>query len=331
VTDRNIPVALCFDAEPEDREVRFEASPWLGFERLLGRIGSLREELVALTGRPVRFNWFLRMDPQIAETHGHAGWVAERYSNELHALRGAGDGIGVHPHCWRWSTRRNEWITDHGDPDWVDHCIRVSFATYEAAFGESCRLVRFGDRFVTGRALALAAQLGARFDLSVEPGMPAVRSVGGAVSTGLIPSQALAPRTPYRPGLIDPVLPAGGGSPEVGLWEIPLTAINSNPLVPLWRRVARRVQHPRGPRYRTARLPPPWRATEFWAIVQRDLEATQRPYLAFATRTDSFITGRPPARHFEAKIAALRDWTPGKHLSFVTPDVLVAAVEHSPA
>jgi hypothetical protein len=147
-----IPVVLCFDVEPDEREVGLEIGSWLGFERLIGRIGSLRQELATLTSRPVRFNWFLRMDPQIAESHGRVGWVAERYWDQLQGLRAAGDGIGVHPHCWRWSAERKRWIADHGDPDWVDHCIRVSFETYEAAFGEPCRLVRFGDRFLSGPA-----------------------------------------------------------------------------------------------------------------------------------------------------------------------------------
>lgn len=88
-----IPVVLCFDVEPDDIDVRPGAEPWLGFERLLERIGPWRDGLAAATGRPVRFNWFLRMDPQIADVYGSATWAVERYGAEIERLRADGDLI----------------------------------------------------------------------------------------------------------------------------------------------------------------------------------------------------------------------------------------------
>lgn len=314
--------------EPDAREVSLEPLPWLGFEHLFDRARLLRHQLAALTGRPVQFNWFLRMDPQIATSYGHAGWVAERYERELALLRAAGDGFGLHPHCWRWSQAQWRWVADHGDPDWVDHCVRMSFETYDAVFGEPCRLIRFGDRFVSGRAVRLAAELGARFDLTVEPGMPGVRSLGrGSVATGRIPGQGRAPREPYRPSARDPVRPADGddAASGVGLWMIPLTAIDPDALVPVWRRIGRRIKRPRSPRHRTAALVAAWSAPKFWLSIEEVLESSGRPYLAFAMRSDTLIRPALEAA-FEEKMSALRAWPHARRLSFVTPDNVLAAM-----
>jgi hypothetical protein len=104
--------------------------------------------------------------------------------------------------------------------------------------------------------------------------------------------------------------------------------MNSEPLIPMWRRVGRRVRNPRSPHYRTAILPRPCRAQEYWSIIERDLASARRPYLAFATRTDTFIRPRLKSA-FEEKLAALRDWPPAGQLSFVTPEAVVAGMTAS--
>ena len=96
-----IPVILCFDVEPDDIEVATDAPPWVGFERLLELAPRWREQLAGATGRPVRFDWFLRMDPQIAEAYGSSSWVVDRYGRDIEGLRAAGDLIGLHPHMLR--------------------------------------------------------------------------------------------------------------------------------------------------------------------------------------------------------------------------------------
>src|SRR5438105_15498872 len=164
-----IPVALCFDVEPDEFQVGLEGRPWTGFERMVDRIGPLRDQLAAGTGRPAQFNWFVRMDPQITGSHGSSDWVVQRYGDRLEALRSAGDTIGLHPHGWRWDPGKQLWIADNGDADWLDHCVRVSFETYETTMGQVCRAVRMGDRFLSPRVVRLIAGLGGRYDLTAEP------------------------------------------------------------------------------------------------------------------------------------------------------------------
>lgn len=315
---------LCFDVEPDETNVRPGARPWLGFERLRERVGTLRDELAAATGRPVQFNWFLRMDPQIAETHGSAAWFIDHYDREIDHIRTAGDLIGLHPHAWRWAAEQGRWVADHADPEWVDHCIRVSYEAYEAALGEPCIAQRYGDRLMTARAARLSIELGARYDLTVEPGARSRRSLHpGTGATGHTAEMRYAPRGPYRPNQEDPLSPGDGE-----IWMIPLTSMDPDPLLPIWRRVARRIRRPGGPWHRPAALTAPWPAALFWPMIERELAEMSQPYLAFAIRSDGPLLpnlNRPT----EEKLAALLTSPLAARLVFTTPDAVAAAISRS--
>src|SRR5215204_4013363 len=96
------PVLICIDVEPDARDVDVDARPdWEGFEESFRLFDELRPRAEDAVGVPARFNWFLRMDPQVALAYGSAGWAAERYGVRLERLRGAGDEIGLHTHEWR--------------------------------------------------------------------------------------------------------------------------------------------------------------------------------------------------------------------------------------
>src|SRR3954469_7755383 len=100
---RGLAVVLCFDCEPDARALeRASAARWPSFEETVRRSAPLRQRLAALSHAPVSFSWFVRIDPQVAEVWGSAGWAAERYRDELEALRRVGDDVGLHTHVWRW-------------------------------------------------------------------------------------------------------------------------------------------------------------------------------------------------------------------------------------
>jgi hypothetical protein len=33
----------------------------------------------------------------------------------------------VHPHAWRWDESLRCWVSDYGDPSWLEHCLSISF------------------------------------------------------------------------------------------------------------------------------------------------------------------------------------------------------------
>ena len=124
-----IPVVLCIDVEPDPRVVnRSTPEPWRGYELSQQYIADLRARATAVTGEPANFSWFLRMDPQVAESYGSASWVADRYADHLTSVREEGDEIGLHPHAWRWLPAEKTWTQDFGDERWVEHCVTHSAA-----------------------------------------------------------------------------------------------------------------------------------------------------------------------------------------------------------
>jgi peptidoglycan/xylan/chitin deacetylase (PgdA/CDA1 family) len=229
-----IPALVCVDVEPDTRRPDLNSREgWKGFEESL----RLFEELRRGAGVGALFNWFLRMDPQVELLYGSAAWAAERYGAQIDGLRAAGDEVGLHTHAWR--RVGGAWVTDHGDQGWVSHCVRVSFEAYERAFGLACHSFRFGDHWMNDETFALVESLGARYELTLEPGQrPSAGVPSDEVCTGRFPDYAKVPREPYRPALED-FRTRGEGE----MWVIPV----STTLLPLW---------PAAPLYRRA----VWRA-----------------------------------------------------------------------
>jgi hypothetical protein len=143
--------------------------------------------------------------------------VARRYPEIFRELAAAGDELGLHCHPWRWDDRHRWWVSDFGDQRWVDHCVQTSFRAFRETFERPCRSFRFGDRWMNAATLALVERLGARFDLTVEPGQKEV-AIPEPFS-GKLTDYTLAPRHPYRPTLRDFQKP---GLPSThALWEVP--------------------------------------------------------------------------------------------------------------
>jgi hypothetical protein len=215
---RRLPILLCFDVEPDPRVMQLdEKADWVGFELLVDFVNGTRPRLAEASGAPVRFNWFLRMDPQVGKVYGSPSWVVDRYGAVLEELEAAGDEIGLHIHPWRWEDDRG-WVADFEDPEWGRFCVETGFAAYAETIGRPCRSVRFGDRWLTADIQRLAASLGARYDLTVEPGhRPAALH---EPTIGLMPDYSPSPHRPYRPSASDPTR-AGGGLDAP--WVIPLS------------------------------------------------------------------------------------------------------------
>jgi len=154
------------------------------------------------------------MDPGVEAAHGTPGWAAERYVEELSALVGAGDELGLHPHSWRWDG--TSWTSDQS-PGWVAHCADMSFDAYEKAFDKPCRSYRHGDRFTSTALQAQLQRRGVRCDLTLEPGRPEVPGlVSAEASVGTLPR---VPDDLVRPFLLEPDEPS-----DDPLMVMPLTS-----------------------------------------------------------------------------------------------------------
>ena len=219
LTMKKIPVVMCIDVEPDERltdpSVRCD---WSGFERTFEFFHKLRPRLETKTDSPVHFSWFIRMDPQIQTTYGSASWAVTRYRPVIERIKQAGDAIGLHTHAWRWNESLNAWQADFASPDWIEFCLRTGFESFRKSLDERCIYHRFGDRWMNNAALGLLEQLGARVDLTLEPGQTGHMNepfVGRYVDC------SQAPQHPYRPSRKD--FRKAGSYLRRNLWIIPLS------------------------------------------------------------------------------------------------------------
>ncbi len=291
----SIPAVLCIDVEPDAREVDPSLTDaWAGFEKLRPEVERLRDTLGAVTGAPARFTWFLRMDPQVAETSGSPGWLAQAYEKDWTELTGTGDELGLHPHPWRWDAVPRRWISDQGDPEWVASCAHLALDAYRESFGRPCASYRQGDRAMSTALARLLDEAGVVADLTVEPGLPgSLGLVPEEDATGWIEATVTAPTVPYRPAGDDFRVP--DPDRRDGLLMIPLTRALDIEAVAQPDRV-----RPSG-RWATLIL---WdEPARFRARLLRFLAGPAVTHLAFAIRSDLPLQAQWSS--FEANVAEL--------------------------
>jgi hypothetical protein len=219
---KQLPILINVDVEPDDREVAGDPeSDWSATAPCVREMERFRETVQQSTGRPVHFNWYLRVDPQIAEAYGRADYPCVRFERVWERCRRAGDSFGVHVHAWR-ATSGNGWLVDHGNREWVRRCIRQSFDAFARSFGHPPQTFRFGDRFSSNDVVRTIEALGFRYDLTLEPGRRGERALRtNEASTGALPDYRRVPRRAYRPSRLDYRRP-GRWRPRA-LWMVPVS------------------------------------------------------------------------------------------------------------
>lgn len=282
----NIPIIICVDVEPEEREIdKNNAKDWQGFEEIFRFLSGVRNRLEKSTEAPVSFSWFLRMDPQIERTYGLAWWVAKRYDEAIAQLESAGDELGLHTHAWRWDTDSLRWVIDHADQNWIEHCLRVSFQAFQRAFGRPCLSFRFGDRWMNDATMDLLEAIGLKFDLTIEPGMKAKPAmVLEELHTGFLPDYTDTPRRPYRPSRLD--FRKHCDEQGRGLWAIPLSTGRLMGRLPNVKRVGLRFGIDLRRRHETIQLNFGLDGKRFRELMNSLLHDRCEPYLAPVVRTD---------------------------------------------
>lgn len=316
-----IPVVLAVDVEPDPGGGKWrDRQPWIGFEHWLEFVPALRERLERATNAPVRFAWYVRCDPQIADVYGDAAWAADHYAPGFGELRGNGDEVAIHPHAWRWDEAAGHWVHDNADSGWVEQVLATGFERFAAGFGHAPRAHRFGSRYMTAAIARWIAAHGVRVDTTLEPGSPAQRTLDpGAAFTGTVPEMRQVPRVPFRPHADDPFQPATDDKlpPGEGMWMLPHSTFDPQPLIPTWRRAARRVRFFGQARHRSAQLWTPQDPHGFWNLAVAAALELPRPYLFLGIRA-SALEGGAVADYTTAKLAALEHHPAIKRMRFVT-------------
>lgn len=286
---RKIPFIFCIDVEPDERETDVVIpEDWKGFEEAFNSFNKLRPHLEKATGAPVSFSWFFRMDPQIERTYGQPAWVVERYGEAIKLLEQSGDELGLHTHAWRWSEDASRWVIDHGNQNWIDHCLHVSFEAYRGAFGRPCLSFRFGDHWMNNETMNSLESMGVKFDLTIEPGRRARPTLSaGELHTGSLPDYTTTPKRPYKPSQED--FRKHGGSDTRALWVIPISTGKEPGRFAVVKQVARAFGIDLQRRHEEAPLNLCITAPGFSVMMDRLIDVNRKPYLAPVLRTDSCI------------------------------------------
>lgn len=287
-----IPVILCIDVEPDEFFVdRNAPKPWSGFEFSHGYLREMRSRLEEATGHSVHFSWSLRMDPQVAIAYGSATWIADRYAAFLEEYQAMGDDLGLHVHTYRWSDARDGWLDDCGNPEWVAQCLESSVDSYKTVFGDTSRTLRFGNFWLSTAAVNQAEKLGIEYDLTIEPGLASMSKYGNKPpQSGPTPELYRVPRVPYRPSTLDFRKPSADANRRILM--VPLTSAYMNlgwSPGDLRHRLGRLRRN--GVRGRLQNIPlSMWRKWDgkntYTAMLDRAISLQERPYLAFAIRSD---------------------------------------------
>jgi len=325
--DPKIPVIFCLDGEPDPRKTTpGNPIPWVGFERAVPFFEDLRSRLTALSGRPARYSWFFRLDPQIKDTYGTAQWPLEQYAAAIEEFLAAGDEIGVHPHAFKWNEADKAWTGHYGDQEWVDYCVRMCFEAYEDFFGKTCRLIRFGDRWLNNESLRFAEKMGAQYDLTPEPGYPRqpaslMMKIVGEKFTDDLPDFRTVPHEPYRPSAAD--FSVADPVKTDGLWIIPLTTGMISPKGGRLERLYARMFRPAHLRPWNATLNLNQRPDHFRIMLYQWLETAR--YLAPVMRSDIF-TVRAHAENLKANLETLLSHPKAADFVFTTPQEAMCAL-----
>ncbi len=301
------------DVEPDGRQSLDIAEGWKGSSDAIIHLARLRDELEKATGWAVRFNWFLRADPQIEKAWGRADWVAEACPRIMRAIEAHDDYCGIHVHMWRWSQNREQWFSDLSDPSWLDECVATSIEAFKSMFGRAPEANRFGDRWMSEHALAALKRYGIRYDLSIEPGLPDIPIHDDPHATEWLPDFRGVPRQPYVP-LGDNFMEAGEPTGRDDLWILPLSTTDIG-----WRLVRRRPYLVRASRSPNLSL-----SHEYvWPLIRSKLDRPSTNPLVVAVRSGDLVN-RSFLRNFLHTTSELVRHPALPFCEFTTPPEAVA-------
>jgi hypothetical protein len=319
-------VILCVDVEPDERETALgRPRPWAGYQALQRQLEALRPDLPGLDAS-ARYTWFLRMDPQIADTYGAAGWVATTHRAELDRALAHGDTLGLHVHPFRRRAGASGWIADFGDQSWVDHSMDVGLAAFHEAWGRGCVDFRYGDGWMNDATVARLQARGIRHDLTLEPGKHLPGGLRPGPSwTGRAPDLRSMPTEPYRPSRADFRRPDPARTD--GLWIVPVTTGRLRPSLALARRMYRAVLRPGWITPETLVLNPALSPPLFRDLLDQALARGGSSLLVLTVRSDAGLHGRQ-LRNVSRNLARLRRSAPTAGLC--TPEEALATLGLSP-
>ncbi len=284
--ENKIPIIMCIDIEPDGFFIdRNKPLPWKGYEGAHRYFSELRLKLEERTDSLVHFTWCYRLDPQVAETYGSADWPITNYPKFIEDFLKAGDEIALHPHAYRWEKKINNWIEDFGDQQWVNYCVEMGFGCYRKLFNRDCESFRFGAYWTSTETVNLAERLGAKFDLTVEPGFRLEkRDFHAELYSASLPNYDHVPREPYHPTRTDFTKP--DSNRRDGIWIIPMSTGLITYKFGRFETLYKKIVSPNDLKPRPVTLNLARGVNGFRFVMEDCLKSLKQPYLFMVLRSD---------------------------------------------
>jgi hypothetical protein len=228
---------LAIDIEPDEQKSG-PGDSWKGTNLSLDELSSWRVQLEEVCQFPVRFNWFIRFDPQIERNWGRLDWATTACPDLIPTIQRHGDLAGIHVHLWKWHDRHAVWYNDFADAGWRAHCLGVSVEAYQSIFGARPVASRFGHRSIWNEDIPVLKRHGIQYDLTMEPRASGHALSGDPLATSSLPDYGRAPCIPYQPSVQDYLSPKPSGQrtdPGGDFWMVPITVTRRLHWLPLRR------------------------------------------------------------------------------------------------
>jgi len=212
------PDRALFGAADTSESKRLE---WRGANESFKFIHHLRQAL-AKNGSEFRLNWFMRADSQIGALCGDESHVIREFEAQWKFAIEHGDGVGWHPHTWRWNGNEDCWFQETTDLQWIAGMLRRSFKSFSVSVGTQTPFARMGWAFHCNTTMKTFDELGVVADLSCVPKM---RCHGGALTGPRVNIYDWigSPDEPFHPGVNDYRRPNDCPNRSLQLMEIPMT------------------------------------------------------------------------------------------------------------
>ena len=284
--DNRIPIIMCIDVEPDGFFIdRIKPLPWNGYEGAHRYFSELRKRIEETTGSPAHYTWCYRLDPQVAETYGSAEWPITHYSKFTEDFIKNGDEMALHPHAYRWIEKKQNWVEDLGNQEWVNHCLEMGFDAYRRLFNRTCESFRFGAYWISTETINCAERLGAAFDLTVEPYFKMKKRFFAAeLYSAPLPDYDHVPREPYRPSRADFTRP--DVTRKDGIWVIPVSTGKIKYQFGRLETLKKRIFSPDEIKPRTVTLNLSRGMNGFRSVMEELLGSLEKPYLVCVLRSD---------------------------------------------
>lgn len=219
---------ICCDVDP-DRPIfggldssRSGPQVWKGAEKSFEYVDDLRCMIRAEHLSEFRLNWYMRTDRQMGDLYGDEAYCVHRFETQWKQAQEQGDGVGWHPHTWRWNEKDSCWFQEATDSQWMAKMLQEGFDMFVCAAGFRPRTARMGWAFHDDISVKTLDGLGIEADLSCVPNMEC-RGVGPPSSKVNIYDWIGSPNVPFHPRRTDYRHPGSSEAESLRLVEIPMT------------------------------------------------------------------------------------------------------------